>query len=72
MREPSLQELPGVGQWPHVGRDWQRRTQMGSRSNGRSKEAKAEGNGMYWENHVAPAGPDVTWGEAGEGRLARR
>lgn len=45
---------------------------MGSRLNHSSKEAKSEGNGMYWESHVAPGGPDITQGEAAEGRLARR
>lgn len=45
---------------------------MGSRLNHRGKEAKSEGNGMYWENYMVPAGPDVTRGEAGENRLARR
>lgn len=39
---------------------------MGSRSIGRDAEAEAGGNGMYHENHMAPAGPDVMRGEAGE------
>lgn len=45
---------------------------MDSRLNQSGKEAKSEGNGMYWDSHMALAGPAVTWGEAGVGRLARR
>ena len=45
---------------------------MGSRSNTKGTEAEEGGNGMYLKTHMVPAGPDVMWGEVGEGWLARR
>lgn len=61
-----------MGQQLDTGRGWQRRAQMGSRSNTKGTEAEEGGNGMYLKTHMVPAGPDVMWGEVGEGWLARR